>query len=64
MKLLEPEFKNYQQLTQKLSRMGDFKGVRDAQKGLSEIRKRYGIKNSPVFFSMLQVIKALNTANT
>eukprot|EP01016_Furgasonia_blochmanni_P036827 TRINITY_DN4252_c0_g2_i4.p1 TRINITY_DN4252_c0_g2~~TRINITY_DN4252_c0_g2_i4.p1 ORF type:complete len:398 (-),score=65.63 TRINITY_DN4252_c0_g2_i4:169-1362(-) len=54
MKLLEPEFKNYQQLTQKLSRMGDFKGVRDAQKQMSEIRKRYGIRNSPVFFSLAQ----------
>lgn len=55
MKLIEPEMKNFQQATQRLSRMGDFTALRDAQKQFAKLRQKYGIHNWVIGLSLTQI---------
>lgn len=55
MKLLEPETKNMQATIQRLQKMGDFKGIREAQQQYSRLRQKHGIKGWMALASFTQI---------
>ena len=55
MKLIEPEMKNFQNLTQRLQKAGDWNGMKQSRIQFSNLREKHGISSIVPILSLSQV---------
>ncbi len=56
MKLIEPEMKNFQNLSQRLQKAGDWNGIKQSRTQFSNLREKHGISSVVPLLSMSQVL--------